>query len=297
MTGTVIKLIAGDYTVMTEEGPYCCRAKGSFRREGVSPVPGDQVRILALPDRSGRIEEILPRRNYLIRPNTANVDVLCYVSSFGSPSPFPYTIDKMLVIASFLGITPVLVFNKTDQSDPETDLLAELYLRLGYPVFKTSAQARLGLEELKRSLLNKTVIFAGNTGVGKSSLLNALYPDLQLKTGEISEKLGRGRHTTRHSELFPSNGALIGDTPGFGALELDGYAVKRQELAGFFPEFFPFLAECGYQDCSHIHEQACAIRTAVEQGAIASSRYESYRQMYQFFKEGETPWNKKPAKS
>lgn len=294
MTGRVVKLLSGVYSVETPSGSYLCRAKGSFRVQGVSPVPGDMVEITAFPDRSGRIEQILPRTNRLIRPNVANVDVLCYVSSVSHPAPFPFTIDKMLVIAQAQGITPILVFNKVDLPDPDgAGALAALYARIGCRVYCVSAASGEGIDRLREGLAGKIVVFAGNSGVGKSSLLNAMYPALSLATGEISEKLGRGRHTTRHIELFHAGGALIGDTPGFGALELDGYSIKRTDLAGYFPEFQPFLSECPYSDCAHLDEQDCAVRKAAAEGHIAPSRYESYRQIYQILKEDESPWSKK----
>lgn len=294
MIGRIIKLLSGVYTVETSEGAYLCRAKGSFRRQGISPVPGDQVEILALPDHTGRIDQILPRRNYMIRPNVANVDILCYVSSFAQPTPFPFTIDKMLIIAQNQGITPLLVFNKLDLPDAEqVGRLAVLYKKLGYAVFCVSASTGDGIDALRAVLQDKTVIFAGNTGVGKSSLLNALYPSLSLETGEVSQKLGRGRHTTRHIELYPANGALIGDTPGFGALELEGYQIERPALADYFPEFAEYRKECGFLDCSHINERDCGVRDAVEKGLIDAGRYDSYRQVYQYLKEEESPWSKK----
>lgn len=294
MQGKIIKLLSGVYTVSTEDELYLCRAKGSFRKKGISPVPGDNVEILALPDHTGRIDEILPRKNYMIRPNVANVDALCYVSSFTNPSPFPYTIDKMLVIAKNQGIVPILIFNKSDLPDTNQvcDLI-DLYRGLGYSVHCVSAETGDGIDLLRRELENKTVIFAGNTGVGKSSVLNVLYPSLTLETGEISEKLGRGRHTTRHIELYPVNGALVGDTPGFGALELEGYSVKRTELADYFPEFKPYLEDCAFQDCSHLTEQTCGVLNAVKDGKIDAGRHESYRLIYQYLKEEETPWSKK----
>ncbi len=296
MIGKIIKLLSGVYTVETPEGLYLCRAKGSFRKKGISPVPGDQVEILPLPDHTGRIEAILPRRNYMIRPNVANVDVLCYVSAFSKPTPFQYTIDKMLIIAQNQKIEPILVFNKSDLADEENvSELAALYTRLGYKVFCVSASLGYGIEELSEALKNKTVVFAGNTGVGKSSILNALYPELRLETGEVSDKLGRGRHTTRHIELFPSNGSYIADTPGFGALELEGYPMERRELASYFPEFEAYLDECIYLDCSHLNERSCGVCNAVQQGQIDTKRYESYRQIYQYLKEAETPWTKKNA--
>ncbi|MBQ8894203.1 MAG: ribosome small subunit-dependent GTPase A [Clostridia bacterium] len=296
MIGKIIKLLSGVYTVETPEGAYQCRAKGSFRKQGISPVPGDEVEILALPDHTGRIEKILPRRNYMIRPNVANVDILCYVSAIAQPTPFPFTIDKMLIIAKNQGITPILVFNKIDLPDDEKiSDLADMYRRLRYSVYCVSASKGEGLDELCVALKDKTVVFAGNTGVGKSSLLNTLYPSLKLETGEVSQKLGRGRHTTRHIELYPVNGALIGDTPGFGALELEGYEIKSTELPDYFPEFESCIEECTFLDCSHISERDCGVRKAVSEGRISAGRYESYCQIYQYLKEGETPWSKKTS--
>ncbi len=294
MTGKIIKLLSGVYTVETPEGLYQCRAKGSFRNKGISPVPGDNVEILALPDHTGRIEKILDRKNYLIRPNVANVDVLCYVSSFSKPTPFQFTIDKMLVIAQNQGILPILVFNKNDLPDEgDVTCLIELYRSLGYKTYCVSASTGDGIEALQSDLAKKTVVFAGNTGVGKSSVLNRLYPELQLATGEISDKLGRGRHTTRHIELFSANGGLIGDTPGFGALELEGYTIESSALDGYFPEFKEFTEECIYPDCAHISEKNCGVRWAVEERKISLARYESYCQIYEYLKGEESPWNKK----
>lgn len=298
MTGRIIKLLSGVYTVRTPEGDYLCRARGSFRKHGIAPVPGDKVEILSMPDSTGRIDRILPRKNYLIRPNVANIDILCYISSYGQPVPSAFTIDKMLLIAQNQNIEPVLIFNKTDLlEEGSAGGLMHLYRSLGYCVFETSALEGEGLEPLKVKLADKTVVFAGNTGVGKSSILNGLFPSLALKTGEISQKLGRGRHTTRHIELYPINNALIGDTPGFGALDLEGYQISRKALPDYFPEFKKFIPACRYPDCSHIGEQACAIRAAVADGQIAASRYESYCQIYRYLKEEENSWNKKTSRS
>lgn len=294
MIGKVIKLLSGVYSVQTPEGIYQCIAKGSFRKKGISPVPGDNVEILTLPDHTGRIEKILERRNYLIRPNVSNIDVLCYVSSFSKPTPFQLTIDKMLVIAQSQGIQPLLVFNKNDLPDEgEVEQLVELYCSLGYETHCISAVTGDGVDTLRRTLRNKTVIFAGNTGVGKSSVLNSLYPELDLATGEISDKLGRGRHTTRHIELFSVNGGLIGDTPGFGALELEGYSIESTVLSEHFKEFAEFTEGCAYPDCAHINEKNCGVRSAVESGLISTARYESYCQIYDYLKGEESPWNKK----
>ena len=294
MKGKIIKLLSGIYTVVTSEGKIECTAKGGFRKLGISPVPGDFVEISAFSDGSGRIEEILPRNNYLIRPNVSNVDALCYVSSYSKPTPYQYTIDKMLVISNSVGVEPILIFNKSDLDDEDdVQALADLYKTIGYAVFCVSAETGTGLEELQAALAGKTVIFAGNTGVGKSSIINKLFPDLHLKTGEISDKLGRGRHTTRHIELFSMGDGYLADTPGFGALELDGYSIKASELETYFPEFSPFISDCSYLNCAHINEKDCGVRNAMESGMISSGRYDSYRQMYQYLKESERPWSKK----
>ena len=296
LSGKIIKLLSGIYTVETSFGLYQCRAKGSFRKKGIAPVPGDEVEILSLPDGTGRIEKVYDRKNYLIRPNVANIDVLCYVSSYHKPVAAPFTIDKMLVIALSQKITPYLVFNKADLSRDESHELVQLYRSLGFKVFETSAVAGVGIEELRQSLAEKTVVFAGNTGVGKSSLMNALFPSLSLETGEISDKLGRGRHTTRHIELFAQEDCLIADTPGFGALELEEYEIQKAQLPYYFSEFLPFLDQCPYLDCAHMNERDCAVKAAVEAGKINEGRYESYRQIYQFLKEEEAPWQKKTSR-
>lgn len=293
LIGKIIKLLSGVYTVETPEGEFLCRAKGSFRNQGISPVAGDMVEILAMPDQTGRIEKILPRKNYLIRPNVSNVDALCYVVSYFKPTPFPMTIDKILIIAQKLHIEPYIIFNKNDMPDEDISSLADLYSDLGYSVFRVSAKTGSGMKALHQALKNKTVIFAGNSGVGKSSILNALYPELELKTGEISDKLGRGRHTTRHIELFHANGGFIGDTPGFGALELEGYEIKSADLKEYFLEFSSYTDQCGYINCMHLDEKECGVRNAAKVGDISSIRYENYRQIYQTLKEDETPWNKK----
>ncbi len=296
MKGKIIKLLSGVYTVVTSEGNIQCTAKGGFRKLGISPVPGDFVEISVFSDGCGRIEKILPRRNYLIRPNVSNVDALCYVSSYAKPTPYQYTIDKMLVISKSVGVEPILIFNKADLDDEDdVQKLVDLYKSIGYSVFCVSAETGAGMEDLRAALAGKTVIFAGNTGVGKSSIINKLFPELHLKTGEISDKLGRGRHTTRHIELFSMGDGYLADTPGFGALELEGYSIESAELEGYFPEFSPFLSDCGYLNCAHMNEKECGVRNAAENGEISSRRYESYRQMYQYLKESETPWSKKKS--
>lgn len=296
MNGKIIKLLSGVYTVTTSEGDILCTAKGGFRKQGISPVPGDCVEISVFSDGSGRIEKILPRNNYLIRPNVSNVDALCYVSSYSKPTPFQYMIDKMLVISQSVGIEPILIFNKVDLDDEgDVQSLVDLYKSIGYSVFCVSAETGAGVESLRDALAKKTVIFAGNTGVGKSSIINKLFPDLCLKTGEISDKLGRGRHTTRHIELFPMGDGYLADTPGFGTLELDGYSIESTKLETCFPEFNPYLSDCCYLNCAHINEKDCGVRKAVENRSISAGRYESYRQMYHNLKESETPWSKKKS--
>lgn len=296
MNGKIIKLLSGIYTVLTAEGTIECTAKGGFRKLGISPVPGDLVEISVFSDHTGRIEKILSRNNYLIRPNVSNIDALCYVSSFAKPTPYQYTIDKMLVISQSVGVEPILVFNKVDLEDEdEVQVLADLYRDIGYSVFCVSAENGTGIDELRATLVGKTVTFAGNTGVGKSSIINKIFPELNLKTGEISDKLGRGRHTTRHIELFPIEEGFLADTPGFGALELDGYPIEAAKLEGYFPEFEPYLGDCCYLNCAHMNEKDCGVRQAVEDGLVSSQRYDSYRQMYLCLKELETPWSKKKS--
>ena len=295
MIGQVIKLLSGTYTVHAENSDYLCTARGTFRKKRIAPFPGDFVRIVSFPDHTGRIDEILPRKNHLIRPSVANIDLICYVCSYTKPTPFPFTIDKILVISQLQGIVPVLIFNKSDLAvSNETDALADLYEKIGYNVFRVSAAQGTGLDHVKGVFKNKTIVFAGNTGVGKSSILNAIYPDLTLKTGEISEKLGRGKHTTRHIEFFRTEDGLIADTPGFGALDLEEYALKSELLQSFFPEFAAYKEHCLFPDCKHFQEgeNECAVRAAVRAGKINGSRYNSYQQIYQYLKEKERSWKK-----
>ncbi len=277
--GTIIKLIAGFYYVDAGTAVYMCRAKGKFRDINESPLPGDSVIITPEADFKGRVESIVDRRNCFVRPTVANVDRLYIVASSVDPSPNLSVIDRMTVIAEHKGAEPVIVFNKADLRNIEE--LSEVYLKAGFQTFIVSAKTGEGIAELKDSFSGKLCVLTGNSGVGKSSLLNLVFPDAGLSTGEISDKLGRGRHTTRAVELLKTgNGGYIADTPGFSILDFVNEGLLKDELAGCFREFAPYLSGCRFTTCSHTKENGCAILAAVERGEIPKSRHDSYFEMY-----------------
>ncbi len=258
-----------------------CRARGVFRKEGVTPYVGDLARAELTGEGKGYLIELLPRKNFLIRPPVANIDLLVLVVSTVSPAPNRFVLDKMLAVAEHKGIEPMLAVTKSDlRRDPE--LLAD-YRKAGYRCLELSSATGEGVAELREQLTGgRLVVFSGNTGAGKSSLLNALEPGLSLATGEVSEKLGRGRHTTRHVELYPVGGGFLADTPGFSSVELEKFAViRKEELAGCFREFQPYVDQCRFGDCSHTGEKGCAVVEAVQRGEIARSRFESYCTLYE----------------
>ena len=278
--GRIVKALSGFYYVEDGDALVTCRARGRFRREGITPLVGDFVRY-SLAGEQGMVEEIMPRRNAFRRPPVANIDVLVIVASAAIPVTAPLVADRLIVTAERNDCLPVICLNKWDLV--ADDALADTYRRAGFPVVETSAVTGLGLEKLRDLLAGKTCALTGNSGVGKSSLLNALDTRFALPTGEISEKLGRGRHTTRHVELFRlDNGAVIADTPGFSAFDgEDGGYVPPRELPLAFREFAPFLGACRFDDCAHTKEDGCAILAAVERGEIPRSRHESYCRMYE----------------
>lgn len=278
--GLILKGIGGLYSVEAADGIYDCRARGIFRKSGITPVAGDMVLFSVLPDGTGTLEEILPRRNLLIRPPVANLDCLVIVAAVVQPLPHLLVIDKMTAIAEAKGIEPLIVLNKADLED--TAALEAIYRKSGLEVFVVSAADGRGLEPLRRRLEGRISAFTGNSGVGKSSLLNRLE-GLVLETGEISRKLGRGRHTTRSTALFRlENGGYIVDTPGFSSLDMERLQrIRKEELSDCFREFAPYLGHCRFHSCAHVSEPGCAVRAAVEAGEIADSRYESYLAMYQ----------------
>ncbi len=292
MTGILIKAISGFYYVSCEGNVYECKARGNFRKPGVSPVVGDTV-IFSLTDNShGIIEEICERKNLFNRPLVANIDKLFIVSAYTTPSPDTLMIDRLSALAVYNNIEPIIVFNKADMGS--FDKFFTIYNKAGFKTFIVSAKDGMGIEELKKEMCNSVCAFSGNSGVGKSSILNALFPSLKLKTGEVSDKLGRGRHTTRHTELFfVGEGAYVVDTPGFSTVETqeDLYDFKLS-LADCFTDFDNYTSNCKFTSCSHTNEKGCAVINAVNDGEIQKSRHDSYVALWNELK-NITAWNTK----
>lgn len=286
--GVILKGIGGFYYIDTETGVYECRARGIFRKEGVRPTVGDAVRISVLDEenKKGSLDEILPRRNELIRPRVSNVDQAVIVFAAKSPNLNLDLLDRFLLLAEEQELAIVIVFNKIDRDRKGAYLAAaEMYRAAGYPVVCTAATQGIGIDELRAALRDKISVFAGPSGVGKSSLLNAAFPELELHTGEISEKIQRGRHTTRHAELFRvAESSYIVDSPGFTSLFLG--QIPSEKLQYYFREFAPFVHECYYNGCVHINEPDCAVKAQIGK-AVAAQRYERYVTIYQELKEEE----------
>lgn len=285
LTGIVTKGIGGFYYVEVADAIYTCKARGSFRKEGITPLAGDRVEITVQPDGSGVLDAVLPRRNQLVRPPIANLDCLVIVVSMTEPAPNLQVIDKLIAIAEDKDIEPVLVFNKIDLKDGEQ--LAATYRKAGFDCFTVSAKEPETVEPLRCRLQGLTAAFTGNSGVGKSSILNVLEPSLQQETGEISQKLGRGRHTTRSATLFRIGSGYLVDTPGFSSLDMElvGDTLRRDQLFYCFREFQPYFGKCRFSSCAHLKEPGCAVRAAVDEGEIAVSRYESYVSLYEQLKD------------
>lgn len=281
MTGTIIKALSGFYyvDVGAEQEPITCRGRGKLRHQKITPLVGDHVAITVTEDGTGMVDEVLPRSNQFQRPMVANMDQLVILASGAIPVTDPFLIDRMVSLAEYKGCQPIICFNKCDL-EPATQLV-ELYQRAGFQSFAISAQTGEGLEQLLGVLDGKISAFTGNSGVGKSSVLNALCPQFGLKVGQVSEKLGRGRHTTRHVELFRVGGGLVADTPGFSAFDVEQMElIPKEKLAHTFREFRPYLEQCRFVGCAHVKERGCAVREAVDNGAIAPSRYQSYVRLY-----------------
>ena len=280
LNGIIIKITGGFYYVEANSCIYECKARGIFRKRGNSPLVGDRVEI-SVPDDDSycSIDSIDKRKNSLVRPALANLDTLVIVSSVVEPTVNTYIIDKMICAAVDKGIEPIVVFSKTDLKS--CDEYLEIYRKSGIKAIEYSSITNKGLDEIKELLNGKISAFSGNTGVGKSTLLNALFPQLELKTGEISDKLGRGKHTTRTVELFKCFGGYVADTPGFSTVDLDRYEIiKKDELQHCFPEFEDYIGECKFTSCAHICEKGCAVIEAVKNGLISKSRHENYVRMY-----------------
>ena len=279
LTGLIVKAISGFYYVETAEMLYECKARGVFRKKGISPCVGDKVNISISHDGKGTVDEILPRKNSIIRPPLANLDRLFIVSSVAEPSPNMIIIDKITAVAVSKEIEPVIIFTKSDLGDCSE--LLEIYRNSGITALSYSIKTGEGRENILSLLENKISAFTGNTGVGKSSMLNSLFPEFEIQTAEISKKLGRGRHTTRHSELYKINGGYVADTPGFSTVDIERYeVVELDKIQYCFPEFDDYIYNCRFTGCSHTVEKGCAVLQAVRDGKIAKSRHESYQFMY-----------------
>ena len=278
-TGRIIKSLSGFYDVQTEQKVITCRARGSMRRTGMSPQVGDIVDI-SVEKGKGMVEKIHPRKNAFVRPAVANLDLLVVFAANVNPITEPFLIDRVAAIAGDQEVPVCICVNKCDM-DPGSDL-ASIYRKAGYTVIQTSAETGLGVEELRQILSGKFAAFTGNSGVGKSSILNALEPSLNLQVGEVSEKLGRGRHTTRHVQLYRVGEALIADTPGFSSFDTDQMEViLKENLQYAFPEFGRYLGQCQFRDCAHRAEPGCAVTEALKAGEIGKSRYDSYLRLYE----------------
>lgn len=284
MTGKIIKGIAGFYYVFCEDHQvYECKAKGVFRNQSIKPLVGDDVEIAVLGTEpfEGSIQRILKRKNTLIRPAAANVDQVLVVFALADPEPNLNLLDRFLVMVERLGIPAAVGFSKMDLSDRDTmNRYRAIYESAGYQVLLFSTNDDCGIQEVRHFLRGKTTALAGPSGVGKSSLMNRILPKAQMETGAISQKIKRGRHTTRHSELFCTEPeTYLMDTPGFSSVFVDN--MEEQELKEYFPEFRPYEDQCRFLGCVHIGEKICGVKSAVEQGDIESSRYENYKLFYQ----------------
>lgn len=286
MEGMILKALSGFYYVDDGTGTLtACRGRGKLRHEKLTPLVGDRVSFTPLDNGQGTLDAILPRKNEFYRPAVANIDQLVIIAAQATPVTDPFLIDRVIAIAEGRGCESIVCINKCDLAPGED--LARIYEKAGFPTLRVSAETGEGMDRLRELIAGKVSAFTGNSGVGKSSILNALEPGIALKTGGVSEKLGRGRHTTRHVELFRlSCGGIVADTPGFSSFDVDKMELcRKEELAGRFREFAPYVDQCRFQDCAHVKEKGCAVLAAVKAGEIAKSRHESYVRLYEQAKE------------
>lgn len=279
--GIIMHSISGFYYVEAAGFVYECKAKGTFRKEKISPLTGDHVQFEPDGDK-GFITSIEQRKNFLVRPPVANLDRLFIVASADKPKPNLYVIDKLTAFSVYHHIEPVIVFSKTDLAG--VSQYVKIYETSGFPVICCSAETGEGMDSLKESLRDGINAFTGNSGVGKSSILNALLPELKLETNEISEKLGRGKHTTRSVRLYRFANALLADTPGFSSIDFEenGEKIMKEDLPFCFPEFEAFTDQCKFSiSCAHVSDKGCGVRKAVEEGKISPQRHQSYCRMYE----------------
>ena len=281
MEGTIVKTLSGFYYVSCGSEVYECRARGKFRLDGTSPLVGDKVSFAVLPNGKGYVERVHERKNFFIRPAVANIDALVFVAANTNPVTDPFLIDRVSVIAEESDCELIVCINKTDIDS--ADELYGIYTSAGFTTVRTSASTGAGIDELVSVLHGKLCAFTGNSGVGKSSILNAIVPGLELRVAEVSEKLGRGKHTTRHVELFCiDESTYIADTPGFASFELEMMKViDKSALQHDFREFGDFIGSCRFADCAHLKEPGCAVTQALADGHIMPSRYRSYERLYE----------------
>ena len=280
LNGIIIKGIGGFYYVEAAGEVYECKARGAFRKKKITPLAGDNVTITVREGRENTIDEINDRKNFLLRPPVANIDTLIIVSSIKEPVPSLLVIDKMTAIAVDKGIKPCVVFSKSDLGD--TSEYEEVYKKAGIEVASVCCKTGEGIEAVKEMIGDGITVFTGNTGVGKSSLLNCIDEHFSLATGEISDKLGRGRHTTREVTLYHIGNGLVADTPGFSSLDIEqsSEVILKENLPFCFPEFQNYLGKCKFTSCSHTVEKGCVILDALKNGLIDKNRHESYISMY-----------------
>lgn len=292
MRGRIEKALSGFYYVNVGQQVLQCRARGKFRREGTSPLVGDWVQVRELGGSEGFVENIEPRRNCFARPSAANIDQLVIIASAAIPVTDPYLIDRIAAIAALKGCGVLVCLNKTDL-DP-ADELFDIYTRSAIPVLRVSAETGEGMEALREQIRGKLSVFTGNSGVGKSSILNCLCPGLSLQVGEVSQALGRGRHTTRHVEMFPvEENTWVIDTPGFSSFDTEEMDLELKEhLPETFPEFAPYVNDCRFTGCTHTKEKGCRVLQAVKDGDIPASRHRSYLRLFQELKDVQA-WQKK----
>lgn len=287
MRGKIIKGIAGFYYVQTTEGLYECKAKGIFRKEKIKPLVGDEVEISVTDKdkKTGNVDQILPRKNTLIRPAVSNIDQVLVIFAAASPKPNLNLLDRFLVSMEKQGVPAVICFNKQDMvEEEEQHRLRHIYENSGCRVLFTCAEKNQGIRQVRELLNGKTTAVAGPSGVGKSTMVNLLAPEAQMETGEISKKIDRGKHTTRHSEiLLVGERTYICDTPGFTSLAV--WDMEKEELKDYFREFGKYEGQCRFQGCTHTHEPGCRVKEALDEGKISRQRYDNYLEMYTELKE------------
>lgn len=291
--GVISKALSGFYYVSSDDGLLECKARGRFRLDGTSPLVGDRVQCSLDQHGKGRIDKVEPRRNWFIRPAVANIDAMVFVAANTNPVTDPFLVDRVSVIAADADCQLILCVNKTD-IDPG-DELYNTYTAAGFPVVRTSAETGQGMEELRAAIDGKICAFTGNSGVGKSSILNKLLPGAGIPTGEVSEKLGRGKHTTRHVELYSlGGGTYVADTPGFASFDVEMMnPIPKEQLQYDFIDFEPYLGRCRFNDCAHLKEPGCAVTQALDQGLLMPSRYRSYERLYELSAQHKS-WEIKP---